>query len=145
MSDYHYRKEISGGVTYNEGSFIEAHDVYIRAEGEFILAPTFTAVGFQAETSADVISKSSATVVIDKLVADTVNLTSTGGATLVVRNLRCKTLKITVADRGTLRIEGGSIDRVDGSVEGSSTGVCRAKIGQDNVKVSGSSTWDTSR
>lgn len=146
MSDYHYVKRIEGGTTYNEGNVINCHDADINAAGGFLTAPTYKAAGIKCETSARVDSGGSATVVIGDLVADTAELIATSSATLQINHIDVRDLNIRVENSGTLRIEGGKISNIGGVVKAASTGVCRAKIeGQDNVSVSGASTWDSKR
>lgn len=146
MSDFQYRKVISGGTTYNEGSVITCQDCYIKAEGTWPSAPTFTGAGFVCDTTAELTATGSATIVVDKLVAKKVSLTAHASSTIVVRDLQCDDLVVDIVDSSTVRIEKGStIARASGAVRNASTGVCRAPIQKDEVQVSGASTWDTNR
>lgn len=144
MSDYHYSKHIDDATTYNEGNLIQCYDADISAVGAFITAPTFTAAGFECDTSAKVLSQSSATVVINRLVAQTVELTVTGGATIHIGEIEASNVTIKVEERATLVIDTGKIGVIGGDVNDGSTGVCRATITQDNVTVGSASTWITS-
>lgn len=143
MSDYNYKKHITGATTYNEGSFIQCHEADISAIGKGIAAPTFTAKGFNCETSATVVSENSATVVIDELNAKTATFTVKNSATLRIRKINVDTVKISVENASTLMIDSGSIGTISGIVKKASTGRCKATIKErDNVTAEDSSTWD---
>ncbi|BBL76483.1 hypothetical protein [Methylomagnum ishizawai] len=143
MSDYHYSKHISGATTYHEGSLINCYDADISARGSFIPAPTFTAEGFNCDTSAKVVSAGSATVVIDQLTAETVEFTVQSSATMHIKALNVKTATILVEASATLQIDGGQVGNISGTVQGASTGVCKAVItGRDDVQVKDASTWN---
>lgn len=67
-----------------------------------------------------------------------------GCSTAIFGNFNCSgTCKIHVEGWSTLRIDKGNIACAKGDIEGMSTGICTAKIGDDQVTPSGGSTWRT--
>lgn len=144
MSDYHYKKHIDNGTTYDEGSMIQCHDADISAVGTFIPAPTFTAAGFECDTSAKVVSDGSATVDIGRLFAQTVDLTVTSSGYLHIGVIEASNVTIKIENSGKLIIDSGKIGVIGGVVKNSSYGKCTATIKQDNVTVESASTWVTS-
>lgn len=145
MSDYNYRKEISGATTYTEGSDVNCHSAFISATGSFIPAPTFIGQSFFCETTAELISTGSATIHIKgTLKAKKVTLTAKSSGKIIIGRLECDELVVEIVDSATVTIESGlTVAQASGTVKGASTGVCRAPITRDEVMAYDSSTWDT--
>jgi len=86
----------------------------------------------------------SATLVISHLVCASAEINLSYASKLVIDNFECTgTVKIYDGYSSTLQIDAGSIDKVTGKVEYSSTGICYAKIKRDEVSVEWASTWKT--
>jgi hypothetical protein len=140
-----YYKHIDNGTTFNEGT-VKCDQADIAATGSLLSAPTYTAVAIECTASAVVLSTGSATVVIDKLTADTVKLTCHSSATLRIKYIKAKTITIDALDSANLRMESGECETIAGNVNNSSYSCFAGKITvKDDVTAEHASTWSVGR
>jgi hypothetical protein len=83
-----------------------------------------------------------ATIVINSLIADTVELTCKKSATLRIKNITANAVKLDDENSANLRLEGGKITDITGNVINSSYACFAGTVsGRDDVTAGSGSTW----
>lgn len=169
MTDYvkHLGKPGSCSVTHIEKNPVNCRTADISASGAgcWPSAPTFHGGEFVCEVAADVRAGHSATVRIEELNAPMVTLTCTHSATLSIRrlvgvqklvincdyastvhiieSLEAVNVHFNIIYSSRLLFDRVDIDVLNGVLDYASYGRSRGRIGDSNVEVFHSSTWDS--
>lgn len=138
-----FTKTVSGASTFHDGNTLNYGSANITVEG------SSTAVFNGLVCTGDVTLNSEgqflfgSTLVIDTLKCKNATINLNTSSTIDIKNIQCSgTVTINVHSSSTLRMRAGSLNIVNGVVNQSSTGVCRATIKQNNVETASSGTFD---
>lgn len=140
MSQYNYVKNVTHSATFKETDAIRCN----AADMSSTFSSTLTETELNCEGLAKALSDHASTLVIDRLTSAEADLTATYSSTLIVNHIECENVNIHADFSSTLKILGGRIGTINGSVMNASTGIHKnVTLAQDNVQVGPGCTWGT--